>query len=122
MARILVVDDDPSSLELVCTFLGKSGFTVQGVPNGREALEKILKWSPELVVLDLLMPELDGGGLLEILRSYLRLQTLPVIVFTALSDNPEIERARNFKVKTILQKGKATLTDLGQAVELALHG
>src|SRR5579863_7176844 len=109
MARILVVDDDPGSVDMLCRLLEKAGHTVAGASNGREALQSILKWSPDLVILDLLMPQLGGCSLLEILRSYLRLQNLPVIVLTGISDGPAIDRVRNFNVKTVLQKGKATL-------------
>src|SRR5580698_4581038 len=116
MAKILIVDDNADSLEAVCKFLESAGYEVQCVPNGQRALELILHKTPDLVVLDLFMPELDGCGLLEILRSYLRLQTLPVIILTALSDSPMIDRARNLKVNAILLKGKATLEEIGEAV------
>ena len=58
MARILVVDDDPGSVDMLCRLLEKAGHTVAGASNGREALQSILKWSPDLVILDLLMPYL----------------------------------------------------------------
>jgi adenylate cyclase len=121
MAKVLIVDDDASSLEAVCKYLEQAGHTVDCVPNGREALEHILHAVPELIVLDLSMPQLDGCSLLEILRYYLRLQTLPVIVLTGLSDSPMIDRARNLKVNAILLKGKATMEEIAEAVRLELH-
>jgi CheY-like chemotaxis protein len=84
------------------------------------ALEKILQHTPDLIILDLLMPELDGPSLLAILRSYLRLRDLPVIVLTALHEGPVFDRMRNFKVKTIFLKGKTTLNEIAQAVEQTL--
>jgi CheY-like chemotaxis protein len=66
------------------------------------------------------MPQMDGGGLLEILRSYLRLQSLPVVILTGLPDSPLVERARFLKVNSILVKGKATLEDIRRAVEQEL--
>jgi DNA-binding response OmpR family regulator len=122
MARILVVDDDAAgSLEPVCKYLAAEGYTVDCVRNGREALEHLLRELPDLVILDLFMPHLDGGGLLEIMRSYLRLQTLPVIVLTGLTESPMIDRVRTLKVNTILLKGKATLKEIAEAVRLELH-
>jgi len=121
MATILVIDDDPASLKGHCKFLEKAGYTVEGAPNGRDALEKILLKVPDLVLLDLFMPQLDGCGLLEIIRHYLRLQTLPVVVLTGLSDSPMIERARNLKVNAILVKGKATPEEIAEAVRMELH-
>ena len=121
MARILVVDDDASSLEVVCKHPESLGYTIDCVPNGRDALERVLHNVPDLVILDLYMPHLDGCSLLEVMRSYLRLQTMPVIILTGLTDSPMIDRARNLKVNTILVKGKATLEEIAEAVRLELH-
>jgi CheY-like chemotaxis protein len=121
MANILVVDDDASGLESLVKFLEQGGYTVEGVPNGRDALERVLHQVPDLVIVDLFMPQLDGCGLLEILRTYLKLQTLPVIVLTGMAESPMIDRARNLKVNAILLKGKATLEEIGEAVRTELH-
>ncbi len=121
MARILLVDDDAGSLEAIRKYLEHLGYTVEGVPNGRDALERILQAVPDLVILDLSMPQLDGCSLLEILRFYLRMQTLPVIVLTGLRDSPMIDRARNLKVNAILLKGKATVDEIAEAVRVELH-
>ena len=67
------------------------GHATKCIPNGREALASIITAPPDLVVLDLFMPEMDGPGLLEVLRSYLRLQALPVIIWTGLPDSPMVE-------------------------------
>ena len=121
MAHLLIVDDDRDGRDAVCRFLVKQGHEVDCVANGREALAAILARAPELIVLDLLMPEMDGPSLLEILRSYLRLQSLPVVIVTGLGEGPMIERARHLKVNAILMKGKATLEEIGQAVTQELH-
>jgi CheY-like chemotaxis protein len=116
MGRILVVDDDPDSIEPVCTFLRRSGHTVESVFNGQEALARIIEHRPDLIVLDVFMPQLDGCSLLQILRSYLRLQSLPVIVYTGAADSPMVDRARQLRVGAVLTKGTATLSEIGDAV------
>jgi CheY-like chemotaxis protein len=121
MAKILVVDDDSAGSEPLCSFLTKAGHDVSCLPNGRKALAAIIDDPPDVVVLDLFMPEMDGGSLLEVLRSYLRLQSMPVIVWTGLPDSPMVERARHLKVNAILVKGKVTLDELRQAIEQELH-
>ncbi len=121
MARILVVDDDPSTLEVISRYLAKCGHTVESAPNGRNAIEHILYKLPELIILDLCMPHFDGCSLLEVVRSYVRLKELPVIVLTGLSDGPLIQRARNLKVNTILTKGAATMEKIEEAVQLELR-
>ena len=121
MASLLIVDDDSDGRDALCAYLQKRGHTVNCVPDGRQALASIIASPPDLIVLDLFMPEMDGGSFLEVIRSYLRLQSLPVVIITGLPDSPMVQRARHLKVNTILVKGKATLEDIGNAVNTELH-
>ena len=66
------------------------------------------------------MPEMDGPSFLEVVRSYLRIQSLPVVVLTGLGDSPMIDRARALRVNSILVKGKASPDDILKALEEAL--
>lgn len=116
MASILVVEDEADNRELLGRILAQAGHEVVAVPNGQDALRAVLDRKPDLVVLDLYMPEMDGAGLLEVLRSYLRLQSLPVVVLTGLPDSPLVERARHLRVNAILVKSKAAPDDILQAV------
>jgi CheY-like chemotaxis protein len=121
MARIFFIDDDASCLEVISKYLGKFGHAVECMDNSRNALEQVICHTPDLVILDLCMPKFDGCSLLEAVRSYLRLQALPVIILTGISDGPMIERARAQEVKTILVKGKATMEQIEEAVRLELR-
>ena len=116
MARILVVEDDADAREILDRILSAAGHKVESAPNGREALTALLTHTPDLVVLDLLMPEMNGVGLLQVLRSYLRLQSLPVVVITGLPGSPMIEDARRLNVHAILVKGVATHVEIVKAV------
>lgn len=69
MARILVVDDDQKLLNMLSRTLRYEGFEVATAADGREALRKIDEWQPDLIVLDWLMPGLDGLGVVERLRA-----------------------------------------------------
>lgn len=120
MARLLIVEDDADQCDPLARFLQGKGHKVDCVPNGKAALVEIINNAPDLIILDLFMPEVDGAGLLEIMRSYLRLQSLPVIVWTALPDSPSVERARHLKVNDVLVKTKASHEDIARAVESAL--
>src|SRR3954471_9636671 len=115
MAKILIVDDGEDARESLAVVLREQGHTVTGAPNGREALTVILTDLPDVVLLDLLMPEMDGPSFLEVVRSYLRIPSLPVVVLAALSDSPMIDRARALRVNTILVKGRATPDDIRKA-------
>lgn len=120
MAKLLIVDDDADGREALAVLFRGAGHTVTCVPNGREALSIVLTDMPDVILLDLLMPDMDGPSFLEVTRSYLRLQSLPVVVLTGLADSPMIDRARALKVNSILVKGKATPDDILRALEEAL--
>jgi CheY-like chemotaxis protein len=120
MAKILIVDDDADGRDTMAVNLQDAGHTVKCAPNGREALSLVLESQPDVILLDLMMPEMDGPSFLEVIRSYLRIQSLPVVVLTGLSDSPMIERARALKVNTILVKGKASPEEILKALEEAL--
>src|SRR5437879_3988115 len=107
MAKILIVDDSEDSRETLAIMFRDAGHEVQCAPNGREALSIVLNELPDVILLDLLMPEMDGPTFLEVIRSYLRIQSLPVVVLTGLADSPMIDRARALKVNSILIKAKA---------------
>src|SRR5437764_12356640 len=120
MAKILIVDDSEDARESLGALFRDLGHTVAGVPNGREALSSVLADLPDVVLLDLLMPEMDGPSFLEVVRSYLRIQSLPVVVLTALTDSPMVDGARALRVNCILLKAKETPDEIGKAVEEAL--
>src|SRR4051794_6140916 len=119
MTKVLLVDDNEDARESLATILRSAGHEVVCVPNGKEALSHVLAQLPDVVLLDLLMPEMDGPSFLEVVRSYLRIQSLPVVVLTGLADSPMIDRARALKVNSILVKSKAEPADILKAIEEA---
>jgi CheY-like chemotaxis protein len=120
MADVLIVEDDPSSGEALTMYLRHSGHHVRWVYFGEAALTGILERIPDVIVLDLMIPDVDGPGLLEVLRSYLRLQSLPVVVWTGLSEGPLVDHARALQVNSILHKSKATFEDVLKAIKQAV--
>jgi DNA-binding response OmpR family regulator len=83
--KILVVDDDRDAVELLRFNLGKAGFAIGTAGSGKEALRKVCSISPDLIVLDLMMPEMDGFAVCEILRRDPMTARTPIIMLTALS-------------------------------------
>jgi len=81
--RILVVDDSPFILELVKDILTRSGFEVDKAMNGHEAMVAIGEDPPDLVLLDIIMPEMSGYQVCRLIRSDERLKSLPVVMMTA---------------------------------------
>ena len=119
MASVLIVDDVADTCEALSKYLERAGHRVRCEPNGSHALSAVLTAPPDVVLLDLLMPEMDGPSFAEVVRSYLRFQDMPIIVLTALSEGPLLERARRAKVSDILQKGKADFDDVLRAIDAA---
>jgi two-component system response regulator ResD len=84
--RILVVDDDPTVTDVVTRYLEREGFDVQATADGLAAVEQANSWSPDLVVLDLMLPGIDG---LEVCRRIRSLGPMPVIMLTAKGDEQD---------------------------------
>ena len=81
--RILVVDDSPFILELVKDVLVREGYDVERAMNGHEAMLAIGENPPDLVLLDIIMPEMSGYQVCRLIRSDERLKALPVVMMTA---------------------------------------
>jgi CheY-like chemotaxis protein len=122
MAKVLIVDDDADCCEGQSKVLRIAGHEVHCAANGREALTHVINQLPDVILLDLAMPVMDGASFLEVLRSYLRLQSLPVIVLTGLPDSAMAERVTRLKVDCVLAKGKASSAEIMRAVEEAVGG
>lgn len=117
MAHLLVVDDDADSREALSRILRRRGYRVTSVPNGRDALAVLTNQSPDLIVLDLRMPEMDGIMFLDVVRSYLRLQHVPVFLLTAYPETPELSRAEALGVRGTYTKGEGNLNKLIDAID-----
>ena len=112
MASILVVDDDPDSRDVLTRSLSKAGYAVRAAANGRLALIAVATAIPDVVVLDVRMPEMNGVEFLRVIRSYLRWSKMPVILLTAYDEGPHMERARDLGVKRVFLKATYRLDDL----------
>jgi CheY-like chemotaxis protein/anti-sigma regulatory factor (Ser/Thr protein kinase) len=109
--RVLLVEDDLATTELMKRTLESEGWDVVLARNGREGLEKLDAAQPSLILLDLMMPEMDGFDFVERLRSD-RKSDIPVVIVTA-KDLTDEDRAKlNGHVTTVLQKGNYSRDEL----------
>lgn len=90
MSRILVVDDDPVIVELLTAFFELDGMEILRAANGMEAVEVLLAETPDLMILDLMMPQMDGYGVLEAMDADERLTKIPTIILSA-KDKPDAQ-------------------------------
>lgn len=87
---ILVVDDNDDSLQLISKMLATNGFEVATAQNGKEGLTSALKSPPQLIILDIMMPEMNGLEALEELRKHPSTSGVPVILLTAKSHDADV--------------------------------
>jgi adenylate cyclase len=115
----LVVDDDPDVLDLVARTLRKEGWRVETATNAVEALQKVEAERPEVILLDLGLPVIDGFEILSRLRAMPAWAELPVVVLTGSEVTPE-DRQRLAGVQTILMKGSNVRSDvIGEVRKIA---
>jgi OmpR family response regulator RpaB len=97
--KVLVVDDDVNIREVLAYRLGRDGYSVLLSGSGEDALEQARIEQPDLIILDLSLPQLDGFGLLERLRSEASTSSIPVLVLTAYGH--EENRARSLELGAV---------------------
>jgi CheY-like chemotaxis protein len=105
MPQILVVEDDDAIRGLVSDVLRDDGYQVYEASNGAEGLEQVTRRTPDLIVLDLMMPIMDGWTFVEECRRKPGCEAIPIVVTSASHDlSRTAERLRSFGVRTCLAK------------------
>jgi len=134
-AKVLVVDDEPDALELIDYNLKGVGYQVFTAANGTRALELAQRHLPDLIILDLMLPEIDGIEVCKILRRNTETQDIPIIMLTAKADEidrviglevgaddyvtkPFSPRELTLRVKNILRRGKASADSKQPVIEI----
>jgi signal transduction histidine kinase/CheY-like chemotaxis protein len=110
--RALVVEDDPESRDVLRRFLENDGWKVDQAENGRVALDRLRDRTPTVILLDLMMPEMDGFEFVSHLKQDQSLRPIPVVVVTAKDLTEDDRRRLNGQVIRVLQKGAYSREDL----------
>lgn len=121
MAKVLVVEDDPDSLEIVSKTLEKGGHSIVGAANGWEGLLALDAHNVDVIVLDLMMPGMNGSAFLRIVRNDQRRKSTPVIVLSALASGDLLKGTIELGVQAWFTKAEYTASDLLDAVERLSH-
>ncbi len=85
--HIVCIEDEPEMIDLIRLILGRRGFEVHGAPGGKEGLKLVRELLPDLVLLDLMMPEMDGWEVYQQMKAEDSTRNIPVIVVTAKAQN-----------------------------------
>ena len=102
--RLLIADDDPMVVDVVCQLLEGEGFDIDTARNGLEALAAIEDHTPALILLDLLMPEMDGFSVMERLGRDPRTRDIPIIVLTAKTLSGDEEEELRARARAVITK------------------
>jgi DNA-binding response OmpR family regulator len=118
--RILLVEDDNSLALVYEERLKAEGFDVRRVDNGEDALSVTLAYHPDLVLLDVMMPKVDGFDVLDILRNTPSTANLKIIMLTALSQQSDKEKAKALHADDYLVKSQVVISDVIERVRFHL--
>lgn len=115
-SRVLVVDDDPRLLQIVAMYLSIEGYEVATARDGSEGLDEITTKRPDLVILDVMMPGMDGLEACRRIRDNPDTADVPVLMFSALSGDEDVEKARHAGANLMISK-PFNLVGLGSVVK-----
>ncbi len=119
-ARVLVADDDQAIRQLVCTIIQREGLQVDCVADGAEAIEKLQENEYAVILLDLMMPRVDGFGVVEHLKQNPPSQKPVILVISAYADQ-RFQQVDPNVVAGVLRK-PFEVADLGSLVRLCVYG
>lgn len=120
--KILVIEDELALSQVLSDRFTEEGFDVQTAGDGEEGLKKATEWKPDLVLLDIVMPRMDGMTMLHELRKTPEGKNMPVILLTNLSDTQDVYQAMANGVYDFLVKSHWDLDDLIHEVRGKLLG
>ncbi|MCI0583514.1 MAG: response regulator, partial [Chloroflexi bacterium] len=112
LPHVLVVEDDETTRSVIRQTLERAGWSVAEAEHGRWGLDRVAEQRPDVIILDLMMPEMNGFDFLDALRGNAEWRSIPVLVLTAMDLSDEDRRRLNGEVERILQKGASAREDL----------
>jgi DNA-binding response OmpR family regulator len=115
--RILLVEDDDAIANVYLVRLQAEGFDVRRVANGEDALAAALSYRPDLVLLDIMMPQVSGFDVLDILRNTPETANLKIVMLTALSQESDRERAESLGVDDYMVKSQVVIADVIERIK-----
>lgn len=122
MSTIMIVEDAPIIRQPIEATLNRAGYETITAENGAEAIKLLAETSPDLVLLDLAMPVMDGIAFLHTIRSEPKTKHLPVIVLTAIAEKPRVVQAVKLGISAYLLKSRFSLEEMLNLIEQHLNG
>lgn len=122
MAKILFIEDDPLIVKIYTTRLTADGHQVLSADNGEQGLKIAQEQLPNLIVLDIMMPKMDGFGVLTQLKGAEATKTIPIIVYSNLAQEEEMTRAKSMGANEFIIKANLSPTEMVEKIKKYLKG
>jgi DNA-binding response OmpR family regulator len=116
--KILIVDDEPQLVEMVKMRLESAGYEVSCAYDGQDGLDKARKWKPDLIILDLMLPKMDGYKVCGLLKNDSRYSKIPIIIFTARAEEADEALGMEAGAQAYIKKPFDQKTLLAKIAEL----
>lgn len=110
MKKLLIVEDDPFLGEMYAAKFSQNGFEVELATDGKAGLDKIKKIKPDLVLLDIVLPKMDGFEILKVVKEDPKLKKIPIILLTNLGQKNEVEKGLSLGADEYIIKAHFTPT------------
>ena len=115
--KLLIVDDDPALLNLASTYFKQTGYDVKGVPNSADIPAALEGWKPDIMLLDIIMPNTNGLEVLRGLKQDSATASIPVFIFSNLDSEEEIAEAMSAGAVGYLTKANYSLADVDKKIQ-----
>lgn len=112
MKKVLIIEDDAFLLDLEAAKIRKSNYDVIVAQTGTDGMKKIFEQGIDIIVLDILLPDLDGFEILKKIKEDENIKKIPVIVFSNLSENKDIDKAMKLGATKFMTKSNFSLEEL----------
>lgn len=120
MPNVLIIEDDKFLSKIYLTKFTKSGMEVRVAGNGEEGLKMMREEKPDVVLLDLIMPKMDGFEVLMEVKNDSSLKTIPILVLSNLGQSDDMQRAKELGAKEFIIKSDISIQDVVTKIEMYL--
>lgn len=117
MKKIFIIEDEQSLREILAERLKDAGFEIEVAIDGAEALDKLKTITPDVILLDIILPKIDGFTVLEKIKEDLRIREIPVIVLSNLGQDTDIKRALDMGAVDYFIKAQHSLLEIVELVK-----
>lgn len=117
MKKIFIIEDEQSLRDILVMRLKEAGFEIEIAVDGAEALEKLKTITPDVILLDIILPKIDGFAVLGKIKENLRIKDIPVIVLSNLGQDTDIKRAFELGAADYFIKAQHSLLEIVELVK-----